>query len=101
MLGMAGSAAALAARCRNLRRGNFMVMPPEPEHQLYPMPTTMSAFGTKRTSQHAQPISAFGGKADMLLGLSDVRFWWNGAKMPASIATTNPNDGEFEWKSQS
>src|SRR6516165_4754403 len=25
----------------------------------------MSAFGTKRTSQHAQPMSAFGGKADI------------------------------------
>src|SRR5215471_997256 len=24
----------------------------------------MSAFGTKRTSRHAQPVSAFGGKAD-------------------------------------
>jgi hypothetical protein len=46
-------------------------------------------------------MSTFGHKADMLLGLSDVRFWWNAAKMPASIATTNPNDGEFEWKSQS
>jgi hypothetical protein len=25
----------------------------------------MSAFGTKRTSRHAQPMSAFGGKADI------------------------------------
>ena len=25
----------------------------------------MSAFGTKRTSRRAQPMSAFGGKADM------------------------------------
>jgi hypothetical protein len=32
----------------------------------------MSAFGTKRTSRHAQPMSAFGGKADIgptLVGL--------------------------------
>jgi len=46
-------------------------------------------------------MSAFGGKADIAPMRSNVRFWWNGAKMPASIATTNPNDGEFEWKSQS
>jgi hypothetical protein len=25
----------------------------------------MSAYGTKRTSQHSQPMSAFGGKADV------------------------------------
>jgi hypothetical protein len=27
--------------------------------------TRMSAFGTKRTSRHAQPMSALGGKADI------------------------------------
>src|SRR5215471_580139 len=34
----------------------------------------MSAFGTKRTSRPAQPMSAFGGKADIDRKCSDVRF---------------------------
>jgi hypothetical protein len=34
----------------------------------------MSAFGTKQTRRHTQPMSAFGGKADMALTSSDVRF---------------------------
>src|SRR6516225_9081081 len=33
----------------------------------------MSAFGTKRTSRHAQPMSAFGGKADIDWMYSDVQ----------------------------
>src|SRR5262249_54125278 len=33
-----------------------------------------SAFGTKRTSRHAQPMSAFGGKADIGRMRCDVRF---------------------------
>jgi hypothetical protein len=34
---------------------------------------TMSAFGTKRTSQWAQPMSAFGGKADIVQTSLNVR----------------------------
>src|SRR6516162_5050546 len=34
-----------------------------------------SAFGTKRTSRHAQPMSAFGGKADMKWTRLNVRLW--------------------------
>ena len=34
----------------------------------------MSAFGTKRTSQPCRTMSAIGGKADMPIALSDVRF---------------------------
>jgi hypothetical protein len=34
----------------------------------------MSAFGTKRTSRPAQPMSAFGGKADMATERENVRF---------------------------
>jgi hypothetical protein len=34
----------------------------------------MSAYGTKRTCQHAQPMSAFGGKADMAISERDVCF---------------------------
>src|SRR5262249_62088670 len=34
----------------------------------------MSAFGTKRTCRHAQPMSAFGGKADIASSDLDVRF---------------------------
>jgi hypothetical protein len=34
----------------------------------------MSAFGTKRTSRQAQPMSAFGGKADMAISERDVCF---------------------------
>ena len=33
-----------------------------------------SACGTKRTSRHAQPMSAFGGKADIVLRRSNVCF---------------------------
>ena len=33
-----------------------------------------SAFGTKRTSRHAQPMSAFGGKADITQTRLNVRF---------------------------
>jgi len=35
----------------------------------------MSAFGTKRTCRHAQPMSAFGGKADISWTRVDVGFW--------------------------
>jgi len=35
----------------------------------------MSAFGTKRTSRRAHPMSAFGGKADIDWRCFDVRFW--------------------------
>jgi hypothetical protein len=41
-------------------------------YQFYAAPHE-SAFGTKRTSQHAQPMSAFGGKADIDL-TRNVRF---------------------------
>jgi hypothetical protein len=34
----------------------------------------MSAFGTKQTSEDAQRMSAFGGKAEIQLICSDVRF---------------------------
>ena len=34
----------------------------------------MSAFGTKRTSRHAQPMSAFGGKADFSRTFPNVCF---------------------------
>jgi hypothetical protein len=34
----------------------------------------MSAFGTKRTSQCAQPMSAFGGKPDIGQDDADVKF---------------------------
>src|SRR5262249_25097280 len=34
----------------------------------------MSAFGTKRTSGDAQPMSAFGGKADIAISGRDVCF---------------------------
>ena len=34
----------------------------------------MSAFGTKRTFHCVQPMSAFGGKADIDLTLRNVRF---------------------------
>jgi hypothetical protein len=34
----------------------------------------MSAFGTKRTSQSAHAMSAFGGKADIGLASLNVRF---------------------------
>jgi len=34
-----------------------------------------SAFGTKRTSEHAQSMSAFGGKAEIDWTCFDVRFW--------------------------
>jgi hypothetical protein len=33
----------------------------------------MSAFGTKRTSQPGQPMSAFGGKADIAFEDQNVR----------------------------
>jgi hypothetical protein len=33
-----------------------------------------SAYGTKRTSQHAEPMSAFGGKADITRTCADVCF---------------------------
>src|SRR5262249_35372797 len=35
---------------------------------------SMSAFGTKRTSQHAQPMSAFGGIADIDRSPRNVRY---------------------------
>jgi hypothetical protein len=34
----------------------------------------MSAFGTKRTSRPAEPMSAFGGKADIPRTWADVCF---------------------------
>jgi len=34
-----------------------------------------SVSGTKRTSRHAQSMSAFGGKADIARTLRNVRFW--------------------------
>jgi hypothetical protein len=34
----------------------------------------MSAFGTKQTSRPAQPMSAFGGKADIARVVVNVRY---------------------------
>jgi hypothetical protein len=33
----------------------------------------LSAFGTKRTSRSAHRMSAFGGKADIILGKADTK----------------------------
>src|SRR5262249_40784041 len=38
--------------------------PPAMEQRHSSLQRRMSAFGTKRTSRHAQPMSAFGGKAE-------------------------------------
>jgi hypothetical protein len=35
----------------------------------------MSAFGTKQTSRHAQSMSAFGGKADIVRALTQSGHW--------------------------
>jgi hypothetical protein len=44
----------------------------------------MSAFGTKRTSQYAPPMSAFGGKAD--IAATERNFNYGFRKAPAAWA---------------
>jgi hypothetical protein len=46
----------------------------------------MSVFGTKRISQHAQPMSAFGGKADILSAPPYAKMFLSGGVL-ASLRT--------------
>src|SRR6516162_5660685 len=52
---------------------------------------SMSAFGTKRTSQHAQPMSAFGGIADIDRSLRNVRY----GGFFQSVRHRKSSDGHF------